>query len=148
MARDRPSPYVKRRRFFHRSAGACPPRLLDCACGMARDRPSPYDEGGLSAAAPQGGTPPVGQDRLILTRSGAGAPELQRWAQYLPNANHIKTGRKNRDQEVSPTGRLQQDLDGRNRDQEVSPMGDIAPIETGRSLLPGKSRYETPSGYI
>ena len=28
--------------------------------------------------------PPVGQDRLILTCSGAGAPELQRWAQCLP----------------------------------------------------------------
>ena len=27
---------------------------------------------------------PVSQDRLILTRSGAGAPELQRWAQCLP----------------------------------------------------------------
>ena len=27
---------------------------------------------------------PVGQDRLILTRSGAGAPELQRWPQCLP----------------------------------------------------------------
>ena len=26
---------------------------------------------------------PVGQDRLILTRSGAGAPELQRWARCL-----------------------------------------------------------------
>ena len=26
----------------------------------------------------------VGQDRLILTRSGAGAPELQRWARCLP----------------------------------------------------------------
>ena len=26
----------------------------------------------------------VGQDRLILTRSGAGAPELQWWARCLP----------------------------------------------------------------
>ena len=26
----------------------------------------------------------VGQDRLILTRSGSGDPELQRWAQCLP----------------------------------------------------------------
>ena len=28
----------------------------------------------------------VGQDRLILTRSGAGAPELQRWARCAPLA--------------------------------------------------------------
>ena len=54
---------------------------------MARDRPSPYDEGGLSAAAAPVGVPPVVQDRLILNRSGAGAPELQRWAQYLPDKN-------------------------------------------------------------
>ena len=27
---------------------------------------------------------PIGQDRLILTRSGAGAPELQWWARCLP----------------------------------------------------------------
>ena len=26
---------------------------------------------------------PVGQERLILTRSGSGAPELQSWAQCL-----------------------------------------------------------------
>ena len=45
-----------------------------------------------------------------------------------------------------------------HRDQEVSPTGDIARIETGRSLLPGKrhrsgyhetslttTSYETPS---
>ena len=37
MARDRPSPYAERRRFSpkrpsrYRSAGACPPRSLDCA---------------------------------------------------------------------------------------------------------------------
>ena len=42
---------------LHRSAGACPPRT-----------PAPG---------------PVGQDRLILTRSGSGDPELQRWARYL-----------------------------------------------------------------
>ena len=69
MARDRPSPYVKGRRFFHRSAGACPPRTLERADdgegqgavfftvargpvprefsvdrSMARDRPSPYGD--------------------------------------------------------------------------------------------------------
>ena len=84
MARDRPSPYVKRRRFFHRSAGACPPRSLHgegnplgCACGIRG--PSPYDEGGLSAAAAPAGAPP-----------------------YC-----IETGRSllpHRDREVSPTG--------------------------------------------
>ena len=74
MARDRPSPYGNKSRFFHRSAGACPPRSLECArhgegqalalrCGwrffivargpvprdrcMARDRPSPYGAGGV-----------------------------------------------------------------------------------------------------
>ena len=31
MARDRPSPYVKRSRSGYRSAGACPPRSLDSA---------------------------------------------------------------------------------------------------------------------
>ena len=31
---------------------------------------------------------PVGQDRLILTRSGAGAPELQRLGQCLPGIRH------------------------------------------------------------
>ena len=51
-----PSPYGEGWRFFHRSAGACPPRSqhgegnpLACAYGIRG--PKPYDEGGLSAAA-------------------------------------------------------------------------------------------------
>ena len=51
MARDRPSPYGEGG-IFYRSAGACPPRALDCAddgagncaCGNLRG-PTPYDEG-------------------------------------------------------------------------------------------------------
>ena len=31
MARDRPSPYGEGVTFLYRSAGACPPRVLDCA---------------------------------------------------------------------------------------------------------------------
>ena len=31
MARDRPSPYDEGEAFFFRSAGACPPRSLECA---------------------------------------------------------------------------------------------------------------------
>ena len=55
VARDRPSPYGEGVAFFYRSAGACPPRALKCACtdvgeGNLRG-PSPYDEGGPSAAA-------------------------------------------------------------------------------------------------
>ena len=66
-----------------RSAGACPPRSvpgegnpLACACGMRG--PSPYGKGGVFFRS-AGACPPrtlvphsVGQDRLILTRSGSG----------------------------------------------------------------------------
>ena len=48
---------------------------LACACGMRG--PSPY-------VLLSDHITPVGQDRLILTRSGSGDPELQRWARYLP----------------------------------------------------------------
>ena len=57
MARDRPSPYGEKGFFSIRSAGACPPRALECAdthdgegnplacaCGNLRG-PKPYDEG-------------------------------------------------------------------------------------------------------
>ena len=61
---------------------------------------------------------PVGQDRLILTCSGSGDPELQRWARCLGGRRDIpvpirkiETGRSllpghrsHRDREVSPTG--------------------------------------------
>ena len=57
MARACPSPYGKRGRFFHRSAGACPPRSLGCT----PDEP-----------------PSVVCDRQITNRSGSGDPELQR----------------------------------------------------------------------
>ena len=87
MARDRPSPYGEGGAFFARSAGACPPRSLECAdageghplgCACGIRGPSPAMKGGLSAnAAPGGATP------------------------YC--------------------------------------------IETGRSLLPGKTSYETPA---
>ena len=65
MARDRPSPYGEGP-FFFRSAGACPPRALNCAddgegnplaCADGMRGPSRYDEGGLSAAAAPGGAP-------------------------------------------------------------------------------------------
>ena len=52
---------------------------------------------------------PVDQDRLILIRSGAGAPELQRGTRCLPvgDAHHSSLRALNvwqhRDQEVSPT---------------------------------------------
>ena len=52
---------------------------------------------------------PCSQDRLILIRSGAGAPELQRLARCLPvgEAHHLSLRAPNvwqhRDQEVSPT---------------------------------------------
>ena len=32
MARDRPSPYDERKAYFHRSAGACPPRCPSSRC--------------------------------------------------------------------------------------------------------------------
>ena len=54
---------------------------------IARDRPSrdgkkrhPFTEGPAIARAPG----PVSQDRLILTRSGSGDPELQWWARCAP----------------------------------------------------------------
>ena len=68
---------------------------------------------------------PVGQDRLILIRSGAGAPELQRWTQCLPvGGTSLSRYETHQDQEVSPTRS--------NQDKEVSP--------TGKALI-----YETPS---
>ena len=72
MARDRPSPYGKGRRFFHRSAGASDATRASERVSLAirlAVRPHP---------------PPVDQDRLILICSGSGDPELQRWAQCLP----------------------------------------------------------------
>ena len=57
----------------------------------------------------------VGQDRLILTRSGAGAPELQRWARNgFRKHPHFTVGR-------GPVPRR---------------AAIAAEIETGRSLLP------------
>ena len=58
MARDRPSPYGEGG-VFNRSAGACPPRALDCAndgeghplaCACGRRGPKPYGEGGIFSA--------------------------------------------------------------------------------------------------
>ena len=54
MARDRPSPYGEGWRFFYRSAGACPPRTLECAddgegnplgCACGIRGPKLYGEG-------------------------------------------------------------------------------------------------------
>ena len=56
MARDRPSPYVKERRFFTVARGPVP-RECWIARGMARDRPSPYDEG-TAFFSPQRGDRP------------------------------------------------------------------------------------------
>ena len=62
MACEGPSPTMKGGRYFHRSAGACPPRALGCAdasdgegnplaCAYGMRGPKPYDEEeGLSAA--------------------------------------------------------------------------------------------------
>ena len=55
IAGDRPPRYGRRKASFHRRARACP-----SPCVLLADR-----------------IPPVGQDRLILTRSGSGDPELQ-----------------------------------------------------------------------
>ena len=61
IARDRPPRYGKNSPL-HRRARACP-----SPCVLLSERITS-----------------VGQDRLILTRSGAGEPELQRWARCLP----------------------------------------------------------------
>ena len=89
MARDRPSPYAERgcsltqKPSCSRSAGACPPRTLECADdGEGQVFPTPYDEGAFY--------------RPIASRPGCLS------------------------------------------------YGDIARIETGRSLLPGKRHR---SGY-
>ena len=162
MARDRPSPYEKKRRSRCRSAGACPPRslLTPIICrarapaldpfGSRRSRTTEMDprsrhgEGnplactyGMRGPKPYGkqrryritvarGPVPrdrclhqssVGQERLLLTRSGAGAPELQRWTRDRGMARDrpspygkgpryrmtTENARAQRDQEVSPT---------------------------------------------
>ena len=48
----------------------------------------------------------VGQDRQILTCSGAGAPELQRWVRGIPvGGTSLSRYAPHRNQEVSPTGK-------------------------------------------
>ena len=53
---------------------------------------------------------PVGQEHLLLTRSGAGAPELQRWARCLPvfalppRQDKYRLPGAYRDKDVPPTG--------------------------------------------
>ena len=71
---------------------------------------------------------PVVQDRLILNRSGAGTPELQRGTMpasrrdiLVPIGLKIETGRSLLPEESRPGGLS---------------YGNIACIETGRSLLP------------
>ena len=61
IAGDRPPRYGKKRPPSRR-ARACP-----SPCVWLSDRVTP-----------------IGQEHLLLTRSGAGTPELQRWAQCLP----------------------------------------------------------------
>ena len=52
MARDRPSPYGEGG-VFYRSAGACPPRALECAdAGEGQVFPPPYDEGAFCRRCP------------------------------------------------------------------------------------------------
>ena len=88
LARDRPSRYGERSGPLYRRAGACPP---PCRDREKTDRRLPPHTRLSSAMQRSRGTgpratvkkrllTPVGQDRLILTRSGAGAPELQRGA--------------------------------------------------------------------
>ena len=63
-------------------AGACPPRYGEKNAFPSRrtvGKPVPRHR---SRARP------VGQDRLILTRSGSGEPELQRWARCLPKRSY------------------------------------------------------------
>ena len=122
---------------------------------IAGDRPPRYGENRDSS--------PVVQDRLILTRSGAGAPELQRCARCLPVFAHRPRSDKYRNgvmkhPQLSAPFRFSS-VASRHRDQEVSPTDmrvggtslsrygcagrrDILVpiwhcIETGRSLLPG-----------
>ena len=90
---------------------------------IAGDRPPRYDEktppfhvgrGPVPRHRPRAPDllPSVSQDRLklwhvcqaILTCSGAGAPELQRWARCLPvGGTSLSRYAPHRDQEVSPT---------------------------------------------
>ena len=58
--------------FFHRRAGACPPRSLACANAMidrcmARDRPSPYGERETASSTVARG--PVPRDRSIYAKT-------------------------------------------------------------------------------
>ena len=83
MARDRPSPYGKQRHHPLTVARGPVPRER----GTAKDRPSPYGKSWRYPIIVARGPVPrdrclhqssVGQERLLLTRSGAGAPELQK----------------------------------------------------------------------
>ena len=129
MARDRPSPYGEGG-FSPPVARGPVPRERWSARAMARDRPSPYGEGvafffgargpsevstraseRVSPQSPSSRCFPLSVvcDRLITTRSGAGAPELQMGAPELcssgaPAPERVKR-LLHRDQEVSPTGR-------------------------------------------
>ena len=74
---------------------------------------------------------PVGQDRLILTRSGAGAPELQRWDQCLT------VGRWARCLPVEGTSLSRY---GGHRDQEVYLTGTSLASRPGKRDARKKSR--------
>ena len=97
---------------------------LACTCGMRG--PKPYEKKRRYRLTVARGPVPrdrclhqssVGQERLLLTRSGAGAPELQRWTRDRCMARdrpspygkgpRYRMARENaraqRDQEVSPT---------------------------------------------
>ena len=91
IPRERPMARRRRVRPHHLcSSGSPDPDPFGSGCSRTTEvgtMPS------ITCPSPRGiTTEPVVQDRLILTRSGAGAPELQRWTFLL-----------HRDREVSPT---------------------------------------------
>ena len=65
---------MKGRRYFYRSAGACPPRALDHADdGEAQGFPPPYDEGGAFCRDPVG-APPSDERQALFFRSAGACP--------------------------------------------------------------------------
>ena len=99
----------------------------------------------------------VVQEHLLLNCLCSGTCKRQRWVRCLPGRrdipvpirNHIETGRKNRDREVSPTGPSLASRPGglfyrdiaRIEERDGAPTARMEKeIETGRSLLLGKER--------
>ena len=110
MARDRPSPYDEGG-VFYRSAGACPPRVLECAdngegnplaCAYGIRGPKPYGEGRFSARS-AGACPPRALDSADA-HDGEGNPLA--CAYGIRGPKPYEEGRAfllHRDREGSPT---------------------------------------------